>query len=92
MCVFAYIFCQRLTHYDYEYVSTDIKSANGSVQTLVTLKTPQKSKRSPEEEEDDDDEEVFNEQNYVDVLCSGSQGGDSHHHDRSHVQNKPDIY
>ncbi|ROL43735.1 Origin recognition complex subunit 2 [Anabarilius grahami] len=51
----------------------DIKAANGSVQTLVTLKTPQKSKRSPEEEEDDDDDEVFDEQNYVDVLCTGSQ-------------------
>ncbi|KAK9966980.1 hypothetical protein ABG768_004055 [Culter alburnus] len=50
----------------------DIKAANGSVQTLVTLKTPQKSKRSPEEEEDDD-EEVFDEQNYVDVLYTGSQ-------------------
>lgn len=42
------------------------------VQTLVTLKTPQKSKRSPEEEEEDD-EELFNEQNYVDVLYTGSQ-------------------
>ncbi|XP_016360670.1 origin recognition complex subunit 2-like isoform X1 [Sinocyclocheilus anshuiensis] len=50
----------------------DIKAANGSVQTLVTLKTPQKSKRS-ETEEDDDDEEVINEQNYVDALCTGSQ-------------------
>lgn len=82
VCIFAYIFCQRLIHYDYEYVSTDIKAANGSVQTLVTLKTPQKSKRSPEEEEDDD-EEVFDEQNYVDVLYTGSQGEDSHHHYRS---------
>ncbi|XP_016407837.1 origin recognition complex subunit 2-like [Sinocyclocheilus rhinocerous] len=50
----------------------EIKAANGSVQTLVTLKTPQKSKRS-ETEEDDDDEDVINEQNYVDALCTGSQ-------------------
>uniref|UniRef100_A0A8C2BEX8 Origin recognition complex subunit 2 n=1 Tax=Cyprinus carpio TaxID=7962 RepID=A0A8C2BEX8_CYPCA len=54
----------------------DIKAANGSVQTLVTLKTPQKSKRSEagEDDEDDEDEGMLNEQNYVDALCTGSQG------------------
>uniref|UniRef100_A0A673MFK2 Origin recognition complex subunit 2 n=1 Tax=Sinocyclocheilus rhinocerous TaxID=307959 RepID=A0A673MFK2_9TELE len=52
-----------------------IKTANGSVQTLVTVKTQQKSKRSEagEDEDDDEDEEVLNEQNYVDALCTGSQ-------------------
>ncbi|KAI2658934.1 Origin recognition complex subunit 2 [Labeo rohita] len=51
------------------------QAANGSVQTLVTLKTPQKSKRSAAGDDDDDDEddEVLNEQNYVDALCTGSQ-------------------
>uniref|UniRef100_A0A8C2B9V4 Origin recognition complex subunit 2 n=1 Tax=Cyprinus carpio TaxID=7962 RepID=A0A8C2B9V4_CYPCA len=56
----------------------DIKAANGSVQTLVTLKTPQKSKRSEagEDDEDDEDEGMLNEQNYVDALCTGSQDED----------------
>ncbi|KTF84878.1 hypothetical protein cypCar_00046459 [Cyprinus carpio] len=54
----------------------DIKAANGSVQTLVTLKTPQKSKRSEageDDEDEDEDEGMLNEQNYVDALCTGSQ-------------------
>ncbi len=54
----------------------DIKAAHGSVQALVTLKTQQKPRRSADEDEDDeeDDEEVFDEQKYVDALCTGSQG------------------
>ncbi|XP_067287117.1 origin recognition complex subunit 2 isoform X2 [Pseudorasbora parva] len=50
----------------------ECKAANGSVQTLVTLKTPQKSQRCEEEEEDEEEEE---EQrfNYVDVLFAASQ-------------------
>ncbi|KAK2874708.1 hypothetical protein Q8A67_021861 [Cirrhinus molitorella] len=52
----------------------DLKAANGSVQTLVTLKTPQKSKRLEAGEDDvDEDDELLNEQNYVEVLCTGSQ-------------------
>ncbi|KAK7127305.1 hypothetical protein R3I93_020022 [Phoxinus phoxinus] len=50
----------------------DVKAADGSVQTLVTLKTPQKSRRSADEEEDEE-EELFDEQNYVEVLYAGSQ-------------------
>uniref|UniRef100_A0A673FIY8 Origin recognition complex subunit 2 n=1 Tax=Sinocyclocheilus rhinocerous TaxID=307959 RepID=A0A673FIY8_9TELE len=53
-------------------MNLEIKAANGSVQTLVTLKTPQKSKRS-ETEEDDDDEDVINEQNYVDALYNAPE-------------------
>ncbi|XP_077104670.1 origin recognition complex subunit 2-like isoform X1 [Siphateles boraxobius] len=49
----------------------DVKAADGSVQTLVTLKTPQKPRRSADEEEDE--EGLFNEQNFVDVLYAGSQ-------------------
>ncbi|XP_056097735.1 origin recognition complex subunit 2 [Rhinichthys klamathensis goyatoka] len=49
----------------------DVKAADGSVQTLVTVKTPQKCRRSADEEEDE--EELFKEQNYVEVLYAGSQ-------------------
>ncbi|XP_077096404.1 origin recognition complex subunit 2 isoform X4 [Siphateles boraxobius] len=52
-------------------IQQDVKAADGSVQTLVTLKTPQKPRRSADEEEDE--EELFNEQNFVDVLYAGSQ-------------------
>lgn len=53
----------------------DVRSADGPVQTLVTLRTPQKSRRSEtrEDEDEDEDEEMLNEQNYVDALCTGSQ-------------------
>ncbi len=50
----------------------DLKAAHGSVQALVTQ---QKSRRSADEDDDDEeDEEVFDEQKYVDALCTGSQG------------------
>ncbi|KAG1941750.1 origin recognition complex subunit [Pimephales promelas] len=49
----------------------DVKAADGSAQTLVTLKTPQKCRRSADEEEDE--EELFKEQNYVEVLYARSQ-------------------
>ncbi len=52
----------------------DLKAAHGSVQALVTLKTQQKCRRSADDEEDENDEEVFDEQKYVDALCTGSQG------------------
>lgn len=48
----------------------DVKAAHGSVQTLVTLKTPQKSKASAEEEEEEEDEDALNEQKYVEALCT----------------------
>jgi len=72
-----YIFSQRLHYeYDFDYVSADVKAADGSAQTLVTLKTPQKCRRSADEEEDE--EELFKEQNYVEVLYAGSQGEHTH--------------
>uniref|UniRef100_A0A671MMI1 Origin recognition complex subunit 2 n=1 Tax=Sinocyclocheilus anshuiensis TaxID=1608454 RepID=A0A671MMI1_9TELE len=51
----------------------DIKAADGSVQTLVTVKAQQKSKR-PEDDDDEDDEEVLNEQSYVDALYTSENG------------------
>lgn len=62
----------------------DTKAVNGSVQTLVSLKTSQKSRRSAEDDDDEDeDEEVFSEQQYVEALCTAetdeceSAGGSS---------------
>ncbi|TRY82661.1 hypothetical protein DNTS_032597 [Danionella cerebrum] len=52
----------------------DVKLSHGSVQTLVTLATPQKSRRSTTEDDNDGcDDEVFSEKGYVDALCTGSQ-------------------
>ncbi|KAA0707367.1 Origin recognition complex subunit 2 [Triplophysa tibetana] len=51
----------------------DVKADHGGVQTLVTLKTPQKSKTSAEEDDEEQDEDVLNEQTYVEVLGTDTQ-------------------